>query len=114
MQRSPQGLDPPAHQHGLALGPYAQPPHIMPGTLSVGPPSTRSRYKALLLAIGPGMFGVCGLHRIYTGHIGIGFAQVLTFGGCGIWQLIDIILIFRGKYTDREGRQLLREARRLM
>jgi len=42
------------------------------------------------------LFGLCGLHRFYMGDIGIGIAQLLTLGGCGIWQLIDFIRILTG------------------
>jgi TM2 domain-containing membrane protein YozV len=49
------------------------------------------------------------VHRFYTGYIGIGIAQLLTFGGCGIWQLIDLIAIFRGTYADASGRSLTTE-----
>ncbi len=56
------------------------------------------------------------MHRIYTGRIGIGIAQFLTLGGLWIWQLIDIFLIVTRKFTDKEGRPLLRDhpARKLM
>jgi len=47
--------------------------------------------------------GPLGVHRFYTGYIGIGVAQLLTFGGCGIWALIDLISICLGNYTDAEG-----------
>ena len=40
---------------------------------------------------------------LYTGHIGIGLVQLFTFGGCGIWTLIDLILIAVGSYTDAYG-----------
>lgn len=59
----------------------------------------------LLLAIFAGTFGV---HRFYTGHIAIGVVQLLTGGGCGIWYLVDIVLIATGQYTDSEGRALKR------
>ncbi len=59
----------------------------------------------LLLAIFLGGFGV---HRFYTGHIGIGIAQLLTLGGCGIWSLIDIIMIATGSFKDAEGNALIR------
>jgi len=82
---------------------YGQPP---PG---FGQPGARSKSKFLtiLLCLLPSMFGVCGVHRFYTGHIGIGIAQLLTFGGCGVWQLIDLIFIFTGKYTDSNGQPLV-------
>lgn len=69
----------------------------------------KPKMMTLILAILPAAFGICGVHRFYTGHIGIGIVQLLTFGGCGIWQLIDIISIITRKYTDSEGRQLLRD-----
>jgi len=27
------------------------------------------------------------------GHIGLGILKLITFGGCGVWWLIDVILI---------------------
>ena len=57
----------------------------------------------LLLAVFVGVFGV---HRFYTGHIGIGIIQLLTGGGCGIWYIIDIIIIVTDGYKDAEGNPL--------
>ena len=31
-----------------------------------------------------------------------------TLGGCGIWAFIDIIMIVTGKYTDAQGRPLVK------
>jgi TM2 domain-containing membrane protein YozV len=69
----------------------------------------KSGFVTMMLAIAPAIFGVCGMHRIYTGHVGTGIAQFFTFGGCGIWQLIDIISIVTGKFTDKEGRPLKKD-----
>lgn len=41
--------------------------------------------------------------------MGIGVAQLLTGGGCGIWALIDLVNILMGKYTDKAGRPLLKQ-----
>ena len=49
------------------------------------------------------MLGYLCVHRFYSGHIGIGIVQLLTLGGCGIWVLIDLIMILTGKYKDSEG-----------
>ena len=57
----------------------------------------------LLLCFFAGTFGV---HRFYTGHTGIGIAQLLTLGGCGIWTLVDFILIILNSYKDSEGNTL--------
>lgn len=60
---------------------------------------------ALLLCI---FLGVFGIHRFYTGHIAVGIVQLLTIGGCGIWWLVDLIMIATGSFTDSNGLPLLK------
>ena len=50
--------------------------------------------------------GALGAHRFYTGKIGTGVAMLLTVGGCGIWALIDFIMILMDKFTDADGQPL--------
>ncbi len=45
---------------------------------------------ALLLSI---LVGSLGIDRFYMGYIGTGILKLITFGGFGIWWLIDLILI---------------------
>lgn len=60
----------------------------------------------LLLCI----FGGCiGVHRFYTGHTAIGVVQLLTFGGCGIWALIDFIMIVTESFKDKDGNPLVKK-----
>lgn len=66
-----------------------------------GDSSGQNRWISCLLLCW--FLGVFGIHRFYTGHTGIGIAQLLTFGGCGVWALIDFIIIITGNYKDAQG-----------
>lgn len=61
---------------------------------------------ALLLSIFVGEFGV---DRFYLGHIGLGILKLVTGGGCGIWWLVDVILIATNSLKDGQGRPLRRK-----
>ena len=50
--------------------------------------------------------GGLGVDRFYLGYTGLGIAKLLTLGGCGIWALIDFILILIGKMKDAQGNEL--------
>ncbi len=45
---------------------------------------------ALIISI---FAGNLGIDRFYIGDTGIGVGKLLTFGGCGIWALVDWFLI---------------------
>lgn len=70
-----------------------------------GPVSDKEFLTALLLSI---FLGGLGVDRFYLGYTGLGVAKLLTLGGCGIWSIIDIIMIATGKLGDSEGRPLKR------
>lgn len=64
--------------------------------------STDERWLAtLLLCI---FLGTLGIHRFYTGNTVTGIIQLLTLGGCGIWALIDLIMIVTNSFTDGDGK----------
>jgi len=62
--------------------------------------SDKEYLVALLFSIFLGYFGV---DRFYLGNVGIGIGKLLTLGGCGIWYLIDIILIATRSSNDSAG-----------
>ncbi|MGX1749395.1 TM2 domain-containing protein [Glutamicibacter protophormiae] len=50
--------------------------------------------------------GGLGIDRFYLGKIGTGILKLITFGGFGIWALVDIILILAGAMRDKYGYRL--------
>ena len=54
--------------------------------------------------------GAFGVDRFYTGYIGLGILKLITVGGCGVWALIDFILIVCGKFKDANGNLITRDA----
>lgn len=62
--------------------------------------SGKSQVVALLLCF---FVGIIGIHRFYLGYTWQGIVQILTFGGLGIWTLIDFIRIITGDLQPKNG-----------
>jgi hypothetical protein len=60
----------------------------------------------LLLCI---FLGLAGIHSFYCKKTVIGVVQLLTLGGCGIWTLIDFIMILTGSFRDGDGKTLVKK-----
>src|SRR6266566_9675005 len=80
--------------------PGQQPPY--PGPM-MGMGMQKSWITTVLLCQ---FLGTLGVHRFYTGRIVSCIFQLLTFGGFGIWTLMDLIMIITGSFTDNYGRPL--------
>jgi TM2 domain-containing membrane protein YozV len=66
----------------------------------------------VLVLVMSAIFGQLGVDRFIMGKIGTGILKLITFGGIGIWWLVDLILIAtKHKYSnivwvDSSGRRI--------
>jgi TM2 domain-containing membrane protein YozV len=148
----PPGPDEPTMPYGASPQPYASPqppygapaswsgPHHAPGWYPSGPyqlPATapygvhpvsgtpysdKSKTTAGLLQLLLPFVGICGVGRLYAGHLGIGLVQLLgmflgfllfvvlvgflVVPAIWLWSVIDGIVILAGDSTDAQGRPL--------
>ena len=63
----------------------------------------KSQSTTFILAWLLGMFGA---DRFYLGQTGLGILKLITFGGCGIWALVDVVVTGLGSRTDPQGSPL--------
>lgn len=82
----------------------SQPPNIAPYPPTYGygqvPQSNKSFLVTWLLSL---LLGVLGVDRFYLGKVGTGIVKLFTFGGLGIWALVDLILVLANKTRDKQG-----------
>ncbi|SDZ43807.1 TM2 domain-containing protein [Micromonospora pattaloongensis] len=73
---------------------------------SAGDPGVSDKSKVVAGILGI-LLGTFGVGRFYTGHIGLGVAQLLVgWFTCGLWGIIDGILILVKGGVDAQGRRL--------
>ncbi len=78
---------------------YGQPGY--PGTPTSAP--EKSFITTWLLSL---LLGGLGVDRFYLGKVGTGILKLVTWGGLGIWALIDLIIVLAGGTRDKQGRLL--------
>ncbi len=93
---------------GGPMQPYPGGQMMGPGGVPnlMAPPGEGKSWMITLLLCG--FLGYLGVHRFYTGHYLLGALQLITCGGFGIWAFVDLIFILMGKYTDAQGRPLVK------
>lgn len=95
----------------MSQPPYNPPPsYTQPPTQALPPNygggygqpqvSTKSFLTTWLLSL---LLGILGVDRFYLGKVGTGILKLVTFGGFGIWALVDLILILTNKMRDKQG-----------
>ena len=99
---------------GVPAGQHEQPIPAVP--LATHSPVRQPIGDAVAASVSPKSFvatwmfawllGGLGVDRFYLGKIGTGILKLITFGGFGVWFLIDLILVMTGKQRDRQGRML--------
>ena len=77
----------------------AQPP-------AAAPPQGKDWLTTLLLCL---FLGNVGVHRFFVGKTGTGVAMILTLGGCGIWTIVDLIMIITGSFKDANDQPLVKK-----
>lgn len=61
--------------------------------------------KKMVMAILAFFLGYLGIHRLMMGYSNW-WLMLITFGGCGIWALVDFVQILMDKMTMADGRPL--------
>jgi hypothetical protein len=79
------------------------------GWFSVGEiPGVFSEKEWLTTLLISFFLGGLGIDRFYLGYTGLGVLKLITLGGCGVWALIDFIMIAIGSMKDANGLPLKR------
>lgn len=118
-QQQPTSYLPPSNSNQFPAAPVqsAQPnpqpiyPSITTGPSSIPqasttPPAPSEQKDFVVAFLLSWLLGNLGADRFYLGYTGLGIFKLLTFGGLGLWAIIDTILLAFGKLNDKTGNPL--------
>lgn len=78
-------------------------PSAIPVPDSVDPSRIKTINKHIFVWVGTFVCGQFGVDRFLRGQIGWGVFKLLTFGGMGVWALVDFIIALVKVYGDEFG-----------
>lgn len=87
-------------QHPAAETPPPAPVAPAVPDAAAAPESDKSFLVTFVLSL---LLGFLAVDRFYLGKVGTGILKLITFGGFGIWYLIDLILVLTGAQKDKQG-----------
>lgn len=79
--------------------PVAAPPHHADTVSVTGINHEKNYVKTLIFSA---LFGYFGVDRFYLNKVGTGVAKLLTFGGLGIWVLVDFVITLVGAAREKD------------
>ena len=85
---------------GFMAQPMQQPTQAAAGAPMQGAVSDKDWLTTLLLSL---LLGALGVDHFYAGKTLTGILKLITLGGCGIWALIDLIMVITGNFKDSNG-----------
>jgi TM2 domain-containing membrane protein YozV len=77
------------------------------GPTQVAAPDENPNKEYLVALLISYLVGHFGGDRFYLGKIKSGIVKLITFGGFGIWTIIDLLLLAFGKLTEKDDDRML-------
>lgn len=99
----PSNIPPPANQQWNVTAPLPGQP-----TSGTAAPAHHGGDKEFIpLFLLSYLVGSLGVDRFYMGKTVSGILKLITFGGLGVWWLIDFTMVCFGKMKDKQGRPVV-------
>ena len=74
-------------------------------TFNVGEIMEKEPQSKILMIVICLFLGGLGIHRLMMGHKNW-WMMLITLGGCGIWALVDFVMLILGKLKMADGQDL--------